>query len=232
MKAALAKGDHGICCVTDLMDHAIDHGNELFEDTEFKDSWWLHHDALSAWWEKEAQDHLEARGFRDRQLRAWGDVNEEFPRYHEGLVGNRPEMMPLDFHLNFDVADGIDQAIIHTSSLPMGPKGDPCRHGRYGAGSPEHLAATLRHVWSHSPSSQRIVQDISRLSTTIEQIIAHKGCLVPDLVIHASKKGCSRTRRTGGSGAVSRLGPEVSAVAQKRVVELKAQAKSLAGGSG
>ena len=92
---------------------------------------------------------------------------------------------------------------------------------------PDHLAATLRHVWSHTPTSERIVQDISRLSTTIEQIIAHKGCLVPDLVIHASKKGCSRTRRTGGS----RLGPEVSAVAQKRVEELRAQAKSLSGGS-
>ena len=37
----------------------------------------------------------------------------------------------------------------------------------------------------------------------------------------ASKKGCSRTRRTGGSGAVERLGPEVAAVAEKRVVELR-----------
>ena len=49
----------------------------------------------------------------------------------------------------------------------------------------------------------------------------------PGLVIHASKKGCSRTRRKGGV----RLGPEVSAVAQKRVEELSAQAKSLSAGS-
>ena len=39
-------------------------------------------------WEKEAQEYLEERGFRDRQLRAWGNTNAEFRRYHWGLVGN------------------------------------------------------------------------------------------------------------------------------------------------
>ena len=81
----------------------------------------------------------------------------------------------------------------------------------------------LRHVWRLSPTSERIVQDISRLATTIDQIIAHRGCLVPDFIIHASMKGCSRTRRTGGA----RLGPDVSAVAQKRHAELRAKAQSL-----
>ena len=64
---------------------------------------------------------------------------------------------------------------------------------------------------------------MSRLPTTIEQIVAHNGCVVPDLVIHGSVKGCSRTKRTG----VARLGPEVAAVAKKRQVELRAKAQSL-----
>eukprot|EP00966_Prymnesium_polylepis_P263272 6081105-Prymnesium_polylepis.1 len=71
------------------MDHAIAQaqGNELFKDTEFKDSWWLFHDALSTWWEMEAQEYLEERGFRDRQLRAWGETNAEYRRYHWCLAG-------------------------------------------------------------------------------------------------------------------------------------------------
>ena len=69
----------------------------------YADTWWLFHDALSAWWEKEAQDHLEARGFRDRQPRAWGDTNAELfapiplgpcllATYLRLLVGNAPEV--------------------------------------------------------------------------------------------------------------------------------------------
>ena len=139
---------------------------------------WIHHDALSAWWEKEAQQHLEERGFGNRQLRAWGDTNSDFRRYHWCLVGNRPEMMPLDCHLFFDLADNNDKNITLTSSRPMGPKDDPCQHGRFGAGTPTHLSHSLRRTWREHPTSERIVQDIQRLDVTFEQIVAHKGCLV------------------------------------------------------
>ena len=87
----VGKGEHGLMCVTTLMQHAIDEGNRLFVDTPFKDSWVLMHDHLSAWWEKEAQDYLRERGFFDRQVRAWGDCNQDFSRYHESVVGDRPE---------------------------------------------------------------------------------------------------------------------------------------------
>ena len=68
---------HALMCVTDLMQHAIDEGNRLFADTPYKDSWFIFHDHLSAWWEKEAQDYLRQRGvteqfpggFFDRQVR-------------------------------------------------------------------------------------------------------------------------------------------------------------------
>ena len=63
--------------------------------------------------------------------------------------------------------------------------------------------------------------------TIIEQIIAHKGCVVPEAAIH--KKGCSRTKRKGQSG--SRLSPAVSAVVRQRAGELRAKAEQLAVGS-
>ena len=190
------------------------------------DSWWLFHDALSAWWEKEAQEYLEERGFRNRQLRAWGETNAEFRRYHWCLVGNRPEMMPLDCHLFFDLADNTDKNIALTSSLDLGPTDDPCKYGRYGAGTPTHLSHSLRLTWADYPSPERIVEDIQRLPITIEQIIAHKGCLVPEAAIH--KKGCSRTKRKGQRGV--HMSSAVSKVVHQRHSELRAKAEKLAVG--
>ena len=104
---------------------------------------------------------------------------------------------------------------------------DPPAHGRFGAGTPKHLADSLRLTWAEHPTSERILEDILRLPVTIEQIIAHKGCVVPEAAIH--KKGCSRTKRKGQSG--SRLSPAVSAVVRQRAGELRAKAEQLAVGS-
>jgi hypothetical protein len=228
VKIALAKGDHGLICVTELMQHAIDEGDRLFEDTEYADTWWLFHDHLSAWWEKEAQEYLAERGFRDRQLRAWGETNSEFPRYHESLVGNRPEMMPLDFHLFEDLHVHLDRNVILTSSKPKGPPDDPCKFGRYCAGTPTELSHSLELTWAEHPTSERIVEDISRLPLVIDQIIEHRGSLVADATIH--RQGCSRTKRTGKRGLD--VSDAVAAVAKKRVGELRAKAQSMAGVSG
>jgi hypothetical protein len=171
-------------------------------------------------------EYLEERGFRNRQLRAWGETNAEFRRYHWCLVGNRPEMMPLDCHLFFDLADNTDNNIALTSSLDLGPTDDPCKYGRYGAGTPTHLSHSLRLTWADYPSPERIVEDIQRLPITIEQIIAHKGCLVPEAAIH--KKGCSRTKRKGQRGV--HMSSAVSKVVHQRHSELRAKAEKLAVG--
>ena len=131
--------------------------------------------------------------------------------------------MPLDCHLFFDLADNNDRNIVLTSSRPMGPSDDPCKHGRYGAGTPTHLTHSLRLTRREHPTSERIVEDISRLPVTIEQTIAHKGCQVPEEAIH--KKGCSRTERKGRSG--DRLNSTVSVVACQRHGELRTEAKRL-----
>lgn len=95
----VSSGDHALICVTELMQHTIDLGNQLFADTPYADTWMINSDRLAAWWEAEAQDYLDERGFKDRQVRAWGDTNSEFWRYHESVVGDRPELCALDFHL-------------------------------------------------------------------------------------------------------------------------------------
>ena len=58
----------------------------------------------------------------------------------------------------------------------------------------------LRLKWHEHPTSERIVEDISRLPVSIEQTIAHKGCQVPEEAIH--KKGC---RPHEAEGRVARV---------------------------
>ena len=153
----------------------------------------MFHDHLSAWWEAAAQKYLADRGFADRQIRAWGDTNSDFARYHGSLVGNRPEMCPEDFHLFNDLHVGAHDNVIKTSSLPKGPSEDPCKHGRYSMGTQLELSETLKYTWEHHPEPWRIVEDIKRWDSTIDLIIQHKGSVVPDALIQQA--GRSRTKR-------------------------------------
>ena len=70
------------------------------------------------------------------------------------------------------------------------------------------------------------MQDVTRWPTTLDLVIEHKGCVLPDaLMQHA---GCSRTKRKGqeGSGDVRsiRSNPQISEVARKRQRELREKA--------
>ena len=104
--------------MTELMDHVVAQMTEFYKGSPYADSFVIYHDALGPWWEKEAQEYLRKRGFFDRQVRAWGDTNAEYWRYYESVVGDRPEMCALDFHLFEDLDFSIQQNIINkTESL-------------------------------------------------------------------------------------------------------------------
>ena len=105
----------------------------------------------------------------------------------------------------------------------MGPKDDPCKHSRYGAGTPTHLSHSLRLTWAEHPSSERIVEDICRLPITIDATIDHKGCYVPEEAFH--KKGCSRKKRKARSGLG--LSAAVSEAAHQRYGELREMSQSM-----
>ena len=112
----------------------------------------MYHDHLSVWWEAGAQQYLADCGFaRDQQVRVWGETNVDYARYHECLVGNRPEMMPLNFHLFNGWHMASHDNIIKSSHLPPGPTDNPCKHGRYSAGTPVALSETLMVHMAVSP---------------------------------------------------------------------------------
>eukprot|EP00966_Prymnesium_polylepis_P158986 3674688-Prymnesium_polylepis.2 len=132
------------------MQHTIDEGNRLFKGTPDEKTWMINCDRLSSWWEVEAQDYLEKRGFKDRQVRAWGDCNENYWRYHKAVPGDRPELCALDFSLFNDFTFAIKENIKRTGHLPIGDK------RRYDNGTPQQLSSAMRRTWkSSAPLSHR-----------------------------------------------------------------------------
>ena len=95
--------------IKDLIDWTINRGNELFADTRYSTTWWIYHDALAQWWEKSAQEHIKARGFEFRQWHADDTINSQIARhYRNRLMGDSPELMPLDSSLFGDLIEKVD----------------------------------------------------------------------------------------------------------------------------
>jgi hypothetical protein len=227
----VGSGDHALICVTKLMQHTIEEGIRLFKDTPYKDTWVINCDRLSAWWEVEAQDFLEDHplgNFKDRQVRAWGDCNEEFWRYHESVPGDRPEFCALDMSLFYHWDFATDQDVIGTSSLPVAneadlEEGDLGLALRYDNGTPKQLSWAMRRSWLSNPTSEMIVEDVMRYPLVIDKVVEHKGGVVPDY--NFQKQGCSKRKRKVTEPSRSYVPcKEVATVAADRCKELREKA--------
>lgn len=171
VKAALGRGSGAVRNVTDLMDHCISEGNRLFANTPFKDNWVLYHDALSSWWSEGAQSHMKEKDFVDRQIRGLGHTNAD-TRYYGKLPGDTPEYMPLDSNLFADLETAVRFNVAATSHLPGG------HPNKFELAKPASCWSAVCRTWEYAPTSERIVQDIQRVFTAIDQVVAAKGTAV------------------------------------------------------
>ena len=117
----------------------------------------IYHDHLSQWWEAGAQAWLAKRGFKDRLVRIRDGVPAIAKRYQGKLVGNTPELMPLDSHLFQDSKDAVLKHVVLTAGLPKRADGsdDP---RMFKMGTPNDLMEAMVRVWSVAPTGKRIVQ--------------------------------------------------------------------------
>ena len=201
-----------LVCITSVMDHVIAEGNRLFADIPFANTWKIYHDALPQWWEKGAQEHMKARGFYDRQWMARGETNAKVGRYKNKLMGDSPELMPLDSSLFSDLIEGIALHVVATAKLPKGEK--------YSMGTPDEAWRTMIEVWMTAvPSPGRIVQDIDRFSTALDRIIAVMGCYVEELDCCHGHRKAMQIAVTGG--AINMKNGSLTAKAVEGLSELK-----------
>ena len=170
-------------------------------------------------------------------------IEREYWRYREAVVGDRPELNCMDFHLLRDYMFAVDQNIIRTSSLAYD------HADFFGDGNQTQLLKTMLNTWLPPgeqqpcgvPTGPRIVEDHSLLPTVVDKVIEYKGGVVPDYVIH--NPGCSKRRRKAAEKAGSSSTPSksssriyepserVAAVTEQRTKVLKEKAKKMANGS-
>ena len=159
--------------IQELVDHTIDEGNRLFAGTAFANTWLIYHDALPQWWEKETQEYIQSRGFAQRQWRANAETNAVLPRhYRDRLMGDSPELMPLDSSLFSDLIEKVAWLVVSTTSLKAEGK-------HYSMDTPDNAWKTMVAAWGEIPQ-KRVVDNIKRFESALDAIIAADGAYVSD----------------------------------------------------
>ena len=142
-----------------------------------------------------AQAHMEGLGFKDRQLRILGDENNaKVPKHYKWkLVGDSPEVCRgLDAHgfADLDRATSLNAAL--ASSLD---RNDPLR-AEWLLGTPNQVWVSMSKTWTHSPTNDRIKEDIEHFEEVLKRIVEAKGCVIADEFLRRGR----RERRSDGKG--------------------------------
>ena len=153
------------------MDHVIASNTAAFAGTAHALDFTIFHDGLSAWWEADAQAHLAARGFANRQIR--NITANKGTRYENKIVGDSPEMCrALDSHGFADLKAAI---VKYASFTSLYPAGDP---RRFNLGTPPELFHSIQRTWAVAPTMRRIIEDVMALPRVLDVVIVARGCVV------------------------------------------------------
>jgi hypothetical protein len=186
-------GSFAVTSIQLLVDHVIDEGNRLFLDTRFANTWTIYHDALPQWWERRTQEYIGERGFAGRQWRSNAETDLLIAGHYRGkLMGDSPELMPLDSSLFSDLIEKVAWLVVSTASLP--------EEERYTMRTPNPAWRTMVAAWSQVPE-KRIVEDIDRFVVALHAIIAAKGAYVSDKDLRNGHRRLMQRLVRGGARA-------------------------------
>jgi len=125
-----------------------------------------------------------------RQLCILGDTNSAVAaHYRNKLVGDSPELCPLDSNLFLDFEFAMCQNLAYTHWLPHNAE------GKFLACGAKEVQDLMERTWAHDGAvrDERIVEDICRFPAALEAIIAAKGAKVEHL---DNRQGRRRSRKT------------------------------------
>ena len=114
---------------------------------------------------------MKSHGFEHRQWRSMGATNQG-TRYEKKLVGDSPEFMPLDNNLFADFTVSLTANVCVTRHLASD---HACK---FSIADPGKCFDAMRRTWEHSPTSDRIVEDILRFRSSVEEVVQHEGIAV------------------------------------------------------
>ena len=138
---------------------------------------------------------MKKKGIFDHWILSEVGLNEN-TLYHSHPPGNSPELNLLDCTLFKDLDDRLNQHILMTHNLP---DNDP---KKFSLSTPRRLMRSYQRVWDVCPSSNRIVQDITKcLMINPGEIRRHGGVVAPELGNRVGKRNAnSVTKSTNWGG--------------------------------
>ena len=102
--------------INELITHIFTETQKAFVGSKHADSWKVYHDALKLMMGAEAVEFMKTKGWYERLITPQLDLNKG-TIYANRTIGCRPEMQPLDYHLNEDIHSGVQHHCIITRSL-------------------------------------------------------------------------------------------------------------------
>ena len=166
----------GFVSINKLIDHMFVETAKVFVGTAHENDWVLYHDALALFTSKESMEYMRHKGFLSHLILPQFGLNDG-TAYANRMVGMRPEVMPLDAHLNQDLHESVDRHVNLTSHLQ-----DDHAH-KFSKRTPKHLGSAYQRIWdpelgpdAGAPSSKRICEDVHRIvNRTYLDIFARRG---------------------------------------------------------
>ena len=155
----------------------------VMKGTVHENTWKVYHDALSIMTSKATKEWMQDKGYLDRWILPSNDLYDNLPskarRFYEGKpVGNSPEFMPLDTHLNQDLHSSHDY---HATVIQHLEDDDR----RKFHGSTRKQMSDSYHRLFHpdtgvAPSSDRIMEDVSRVFHSLYLVHDVEGCMIDE----------------------------------------------------
>ena len=167
--------------MTDYIDHMMRESALIMKGTKHEESWYLYHDSLSIMTAAKTKEWMAKKGYIQKWILPSNDLYHDDldlkKRYSNNPLGNSPEFMPWDTHLNQDVHASHDFHVGATSHLP-----ESHQH-KFSGTTPKRMAHSYERILDPGPSgvvpsSNRINQDVMRVLESLKLVYEAKGVLV------------------------------------------------------
>jgi hypothetical protein len=150
----------------------------VFKGTTHEHDCRFYHDALSLLTAKTTKQYMTEKGILPMWIlpqQGLMKYDESLKNYYDRPVGNSAELMVLDNTLNKDIHESVAMHIQYTSNFGK----DDIR--KFSMATPKKGASAYRRITDPidgvAPSSERIMQDVRLLETSIKTIIKYKGTM-------------------------------------------------------
>ena len=209
--------------ITDYIEHIVTESQKIMKGTLYEDDWYFYHDALSLMTSAKTKQWMKDKNYYKHWILPKNklyaqDSNALQTKYGDNPIGNSPEFMPWDSHLNQDLHSAHDQHVALTRHLP---EDDP---RKFSGSTPSRMSSSYHRLIEICPSPKRIEQDCSRVLDAFRAVMEARGCIVEKFGQRSGRRGVSANDSTRGGKRIKKpyepgqyLHPSVASVSEAMI---------------